>query len=205
VVKIDKRFAKAELRIATGLVEPHFMAGYSGGRKVITPGVAHQDTIRRIHTARFMEDPKAVNCQIADNPLHEEQIEIVGMLGGALSVNTVITEHRELSFVNFGEIQASHLAGGGVCAALCRGASWKSPSAPWSPPARDIPWTKPTTRPSRAWWAPWRSWSQGGDIFIVSEISEGFGSPEYLEAQKRFVELGMDGFWPTSCPSRPPP
>ncbi len=40
-IKIDRRFVEADVRIATGLVEPHFMAGYSGGRKVVAPGVAH--------------------------------------------------------------------------------------------------------------------------------------------------------------------
>ena len=54
-VKIDRRFAQADLRIATGLVEPHFMAGWSGGRKVIAPGVAGHETIRTFHSARFME------------------------------------------------------------------------------------------------------------------------------------------------------
>ena len=54
-VKLDRRFVDADLRIATGLVEPHFMAGWSGGRKVIAPGVAHADTITTFHSARFME------------------------------------------------------------------------------------------------------------------------------------------------------
>ncbi|GAF70986.1 unnamed protein product, partial [marine sediment metagenome] len=61
-VKLDKRFVDADLRIATGLVEPHFMAGYSGGRKVVAPGVAHHETIRTFHSARFMEDPAAREC-----------------------------------------------------------------------------------------------------------------------------------------------
>src|SRR5262249_26677472 len=52
---LNRRFVEAELRIATGLVEPHFMAGWSGGRKVIAPGVAHHETIRTFHSARFME------------------------------------------------------------------------------------------------------------------------------------------------------
>ena len=56
-VKIDRRFVDADLRIATGLVEPHFMAGWSGGRKVVAPGVAGHETIRTFHSARFMEDP----------------------------------------------------------------------------------------------------------------------------------------------------
>ncbi len=59
-VKLDRRFVEADLRIATGLVEPHFMAGWSGGRKVVAPGIAHHETIRTFHSARFMEDPLAI-------------------------------------------------------------------------------------------------------------------------------------------------
>src|SRR5882672_3546054 len=108
-VKLDRRFVEADLRIATGLVEPHFMAGYSGGRKVIAPGVAHTDTIRTFHSARFMEDPFAVQCNLAGNPLHEEQLEIVRMLGEVYALNTVIDDDRDLVHVNFGEVIASHL------------------------------------------------------------------------------------------------
>ena len=108
VVRLDRRFVEADVRIATGLVEPHFMAGYSGGRKVIAPGLAHAETITTFHSARFMANPAARNCNFDGNPLHEEQMEIVRMLGGALAVNTVIDERRKLSFVNFGEILTSH-------------------------------------------------------------------------------------------------
>ena len=108
VVRLDKRFVEADLRIVTGLVEPHFMAGYSGGRKVIAPGLAHAETITTFHSARFMADPKAINCNLEGNPLHEEQLEIVRMLGGALALNTVVDEDRRLSFINFGEVVASH-------------------------------------------------------------------------------------------------
>jgi nickel-dependent lactate racemase len=88
-VKLDRRFVEAEVRIATGLVEPHFMAGYSGGRKVIAPGIAHADTIRTFHSARFMEDPAAIQCNLTGNPLHEEQLEIVRMLGDVMALNAI--------------------------------------------------------------------------------------------------------------------
>ncbi|MEH7901432.1 nickel-dependent lactate racemase [Rhizobium laguerreae] len=109
-VKLDRLFAEADLRIATGLVEPHFMAGWSGGRKVIAPGVAHHETIRTFHSARFMEDPLAVQCNLIGNPLHEEQLEIVRMLGEVYALNTVLDENRDLVCVTFGEIIASHQA-----------------------------------------------------------------------------------------------
>ena len=107
-IKLDRRFVEADVRIATGLVEPHFMAGYSGGRKVIAPGLAHADTIKTFHNHAFMSNPAATNCNLAQNPLHEEQLQIVDRIGGAFALNTVIDEQRRLSMVNFGEITASH-------------------------------------------------------------------------------------------------
>ncbi len=199
VVKIDKRFARADLRIVTGLVEPHFMAGYSGGRKVITPGVAHQDTIRRIHTNTFMGHPKAVNCQIEGNPLHEEQIAVVEMLGGALAVNTVITEHRELSFVNYGEIQASHLEAVEYVRPYAE-VYLDRPYHTVITSSAGYPLDKTYYQTVKGMVGAMEILQEGGNIFIVSEISEGFGSPEYLEAQKRFVELGMDGFMADIAP-----
>ena len=193
VVKIDKRFAQAELRIATGLVEPHFMAGYSGGRKVITPGVAHQDTIRRIHTSTFMSHPKAVNCQIEGNPLHGEQMAVVKMLGGALAVNTVITEHRELSFVNYGEIEQSHMQAVEYVRPYAE-VHLERPYNTVITSSAGYPLDKTYYQTVKGMVGAMEILAPGGDIFIVSEISEGFGSPEYLEAQRRFVELGLDGF-----------
>jgi nickel-dependent lactate racemase len=150
VVRLDKRFVETDLKIVTGLVEPHFMAGYSGGRKVIAPGLAHAETITTLHSARFMADPFASNCSLENNPLHEEQLAIVQMLQGAYAVNTVIDEKRRLSFVNFGEVIASHLA-----ASNTQENTQKSPSIDnsirLSQARRDIRWIKRTTKPSRAW------------------------------------------------------
>ena len=108
-IRLDRRFVEAEVRIATGLVEPHFMAGYSGGRKVIAPGIAHAETITTFHNHRFMSDPGAENCVLDGNPLHREQLEILDRIGGALALNTVIDDRRQLAFVNFGDCRESHL------------------------------------------------------------------------------------------------
>src|SRR3712207_2216839 len=85
------------------------MAGWSGGRKVVAPGVAGHETIRTFHSARFMEDPLAVQCNLVGNPLHEEQLQIVRMIGDIYALNTVIDEDRDLVCVTFGEIIESHL------------------------------------------------------------------------------------------------
>src|SRR5947207_13524229 len=78
-VYIDERFVSADLHITLGFIEPHLMLGYSGGRKLIAPGLAAQETIRVLHSPKFMRDPRAVEGSIEDNPLHRELLEIARM------------------------------------------------------------------------------------------------------------------------------
>jgi nickel-dependent lactate racemase len=192
-VKLDRRFVEADVRIATGLVEPHFMAGYSGGRKVIAPGVAHKDTITTFHSARFMAHPCAANCVLEGNPLHEEQLEIVGKLGHVLALNTVIDEHRRLSFVNFGEVLQSHLLAVdfirryAVVPVARRFATVVTSAAGY-------PLDKTYYQTVKGMVAPIDILAPGGDLLIVSECAEGMGSTEYVESQRRLLGLGADGF-----------
>ena len=192
-VKLDRRFVEADLKIATGLVEPHFMAGYSGGRKVIAPGVAHRDTITTFHSARFMAHPKADNCTLEGNPLHEEQLEIVRMLGHVLAVNTVIDEHRRLSFVNYGEILASHMQAVEFTQRYARvpvGRRFKTVVTS----AAGYPLDKTYYQTVKGMVGPVDILEPGGNLIIVSECSEGLGSHEYADAQRRLIGLGPEGF-----------
>ena len=109
-VKIDRRFVDSDLRIVVGLVEPHFMAGYSGGRKVVIPGIAHEETIRVLHSTRMLNHEGLMNGLLEGNPLHDELLQAVRKTGKILAVNTVIDEDRNLSFINFGALEESHLA-----------------------------------------------------------------------------------------------
>ncbi len=192
-VLLDRRFVEADLRIATGLVEPHFMAGWSGGRKVIAPGVAHAETITTFHTASFMEDPRAANCVLDGNPLHLEQLEVVRMLGGALAVNTVIDDVRRLSHVTFGEIEASHLT---AVEYVRQYAEVPVPERFHTvlTSAAGYPLDKTYYQTVKGMVAPIDLLHPGGDLIIVSENSEGLGSAEYRESQRRLIEQGPQGF-----------
>jgi nickel-dependent lactate racemase len=169
------------------------MAGYSGGRKVIAPGLAHAETITTFHSARFMADPNASNCNFDGNPLHEEQLEIVRMLGGALALNTVIDEERQLSFVNFGEVVASHMAS----VEFVRGYSEvqvprRFPTVVTS--AAGYPLDKTYYQTVKGMVGPIDILEPGGRLIIASECSEGIGSGEFVEAQRRLIRLGPDRF-----------
>jgi nickel-dependent lactate racemase len=192
-VKLDRRLVEADLKIATGLVEPHFMAGYSGGRKVIAPGVAHKDTITTFHSARFMEHPLATSCVLDGNPLHESQLEIVEMLGGALALNTVIDEDRRLSFVNFGEIALSHLE----AVAHAREFAEVPVAEQFSTvvtSAAGYPLDKTYYQTVKGMVTPMAIMAPGADLIIASACSEGMGSKEFVEAQRRLVEGGPERF-----------
>ena len=195
-VKLERRFVAADLRIATGLVEPHFMAGWSGGRKVVAPGVAHHTTIRTFHSARFMEDPLAVQCNLVGNPLHEEQLEIVRMLGDVYALNTVIDEDRDLAFVNFGEIIESHLHAVdfiGAATAVPVGRRFNTVVTS----SAGYPLDKTYYQTVKGMVTPMDILAPGGTLIIASQCSEGFGSPEFREAQARMVELGAERFLAT--------
>ena len=192
-VKIDRRFAGADLKIVTGLVEPHFMAGFSGGRKVVAPGVAHRDTITTFHSARFMAHPSAENCVLEGNPLHREQLAIAGMLGRILAVNTVLDEQRRLSFVNFGEVVESHRD---AVAFVERYAVVPVPRRfrTLVTSAAGHPLDRTYYQTVKGMVAPMDILAPSANLVIASECAEGMGSREYVEAQKRLVGLGPDGF-----------
>ena len=192
-IKLDKRFVEADLRIVTGLVEPHFMAGYSGGRKVIAPGIAHQDTITRFHTAEFLEHPNSANCIMDGNPLHETQIEIIRKLGNIFAVNTVIDDGRRLSYVNFGEIEKSHLEAVAFMkkyAEIQMTTKYKTIVTSGG----GYPLDKNYYQTIKGMVGAMDILEPGGNLIILSECSEGIGSPEYVKAQQQLKQLGADKF-----------
>ena len=192
-IRLDRRFVDADLRIAVGLVEPHFMAGWSGGRKVIAPGVADADTITTFHCERFMSHPKAANCVLDGNPLHEEQLEVVAMLGGALAVNAVIDDTRALSFVNFGEVVASHLEAVDFVRRYVEvPVPRRFPTVVTS--AAGYPLDKTYYQTVKGMVGPLDILEPGGDLIIASRCSEGMGSAAFVDAQRRLVDQGIDGF-----------
>ena len=196
-VSLDRRFVEADVKIATGLVEPHFMAGYSGGRKVIAPGVAHHATIRTFHSARFMEDPHASSCNLDGNPLHEEQLEIVGMLDGSVfAFNTVIDEHRNLIYASFGDVVASHMA---AVAFVRESIEVRVPRRfnTVVTSAAGYPLDKTYYQTVKGMVTPLDILQPGGTLIIASDCSEGVGSAEFRAAQQRLVELGPDAFLQT--------
>jgi lactate racemase len=108
---IDSRYVQADLKLATGLIEPHLMAGFSGGRKLICPGIAAIETIRAWHSPAFLEHPRADSGILDGNPVHEENTWIGRRAGCDFIVNVVIdAQRRPLKFVA-GDMEQAFLEG----------------------------------------------------------------------------------------------
>ena len=110
-VYIDERFMAADLHITLGFIEPHLMLGYSGGRKLIAPGLAAQETIKVLHNPHFMRDPRTHEGSIEGNPLHEELLEIARMARHDFMVDVALTRMRRIAGIFAGDPVQAHRKG----------------------------------------------------------------------------------------------
>jgi nickel-dependent lactate racemase len=110
-VLIDRRFIEADLHLTLGFIEPHLMLGFSGGRKLVAPGLAGERTIKRLHSPLFMRDHRAVEGGYPDNPLHRELLEIARMARHDFIVDVALTKDRRIAQVFAGHSEQAHLAG----------------------------------------------------------------------------------------------
>jgi nickel-dependent lactate racemase len=192
-VILNRHLVDADLRIVVGLVEPHFMAGYSGGRKVVAPGVAGEETIRTFHNYQFMANPLACNGNLIDNPLHRGQLEILKLLGPTYAVNTIIDEQRQMSFVNFGQCVESHLQSVEVVRKYAEVPIDRKFSTLVTS-AAGYPLDKTYYQTVKGMVAPLQILADGGHMIVASRCEEGLGSHEYRDSQSQLKKLGAEGF-----------
>jgi nickel-dependent lactate racemase len=110
-VHIDGRFIAADLHLTLGFIEPHLMLGYSGGRKLIAPGLAAQESIKVLHSSKYMRDSRAVEGSIADNPLHRELLEISRMARHDFLLDVALARDRSIAGVFAGHPEKAHAKG----------------------------------------------------------------------------------------------
>ena len=175
---IDSRYVEADLKIATGLIEPHFMAGYSGGRKAICPGIAAMETIRPWHSPALLEDPHASSGHLDGNPVHEEGTAIAEMAGCDLIVNVVIDSLRRTVAVVAGDLRAAHLRGTDLCRNLVTD-SVPQPVDIVLTSSAGYPLDTTFYQSVKGMVAALPIIKQGGRIILAGKFSEGIGSNEF--------------------------
>jgi nickel-dependent lactate racemase len=107
-IRLNKHYVQAGFRLVTGLVEPHFMAGFSGGRKAICPGLVDLDTIRKFHGYQFLSHSRAVSSVMEENPCNQENSSVARLCPPDYSVNVVLDQEKRINHIVSGELFASH-------------------------------------------------------------------------------------------------
>ncbi len=179
-VWVDKGYIEAELRVLVGLVEPHYMAGFSGGRKAICPGLCATETIKELHSAELLDDPRATNLVLEQNPVHERALDAAKMAGAEFTVNVTVDEERELTGVWAGELEEAHLA-------ACRFA--EEHAVAQAPERADVVITSSAGYPLDAGYYQATKGmvgalpcvKPGGTIILAAELSQGLGSAEFAQ------------------------
>jgi lactate racemase len=183
-VYIDERFISADLHITLGFIEPHLMLGFSGGRKLIAPGLAAQETIKVLHSPKFMRDPRAVEGSVEDNPLHRELLEIARMARHDFMVDVALTRDRKIAGVFAGAAEQAHAEGmkfvsrvmleqidGPVDAVITSSAGYPLDMTFYQA-IKGVTAAQHIVRP-------------GGRILLIAECSEGAGAPEFRDLLQR--------------------
>lgn len=108
---LDKVAVNASLLIAEGFIEPHFFAGFSGGRKSILPGIADAVTVMGNHCSKFIDHPCCRTGILEGNPMHEDMLAAARMAHLAYIVNVVVDDQHRTVAAFAGDFEEAHLKG----------------------------------------------------------------------------------------------
>ena len=103
-VFLNRFFHEADLKIATGLTESHFMAGASGGRKAVCPGLVNLRTIQKFHSPEFLESPCATNLVFEGNPCHEEALAVAKAVGVDFTITATLDKEMRMTGIFAGDL-----------------------------------------------------------------------------------------------------
>lgn len=120
VLRINQIAAEADLLVSEGFIEPHFFAGFSGGRKSVLPGIAARETVYWNHNADFIGDPRARTGILEGNPIHEDMIYAARTAKLAFICNVVINAKHQVVGAFAGDCEQAHLAGVEFLKGLCQ-------------------------------------------------------------------------------------
>ncbi|MDX2066341.1 MAG: nickel-dependent lactate racemase [Fimbriimonadaceae bacterium] len=199
-IALNRHYVNADVRLTVGMIEPHFMAGFAGGRKMVMPGVAAIETVQAWHSPAFLEHPCAHNGSVEGNPVHDEATWIANQCRPDLIVDVALTRSREIARVFAGDMEAAWNAGVAFVRTLVE--------APYAPPidicittcggfpldltyyqtVKGVVGAAPAVRP-------------GGTVIVASACDEGIGNAHFREALHRvgdistWLERAISGEW----------
>jgi len=177
---INKEVAQADIKIATGNIEPHLWAGYSGGVKSMSVGVAGQETISATHNLEMLEKPGTRLGIIEKNPFREFLTEVATTIGLNFIINVIQNGRHEVIKVVAGDPQDAFEEGVKIAKKLCEVPIEDKAdiivSCPVHPKDRDL--YQASRAINNIIFGPNPIINKGGTIIIPSKCQDGIGHPD---------------------------
>lgn len=109
--KVHHLAAECDLLICEGFIEPHFFAGFSGGRKSILPGICAEETVKENHSYQAIASPFALTGVLERNPIHEDMVVAAKRVNVAFILNVALNARKEVIGAWAGDLEQAHAAG----------------------------------------------------------------------------------------------
>ncbi len=198
-VFIDKRYVEADLKLTVGFIEPHLMAGFSGGRKMIAPGNAGEETIKTLHSPTFLDDPLCREGSIDHNPLHHELLEIAQMAGHDFMIDVSLDANRKITGVFAGDPRRAHAAGVKAVRGFVR-ATISRPVDIVITTSAGFPLDLTYYQSIKGMTAALPVLKKGGMLILAAECAEGLGGEKFSMMATRFDTANAFDEWIHSHP-----
>jgi nickel-dependent lactate racemase len=180
---LNRLAVETDLLVAEGFIEPHFFAGFSGGRKSVLPGVAGRTTVLHNHNAEFIAHPKARTGILEGNPIHEDMLFAAKVARLAFICNVVINDKKEAIYASAGDSVLAHKKGTDFLSARSRVEA--IPADIVIAANGGYPLDQNIYQAVKGMTAAEASVKKDGVIIMIAKSDEGHGAPEFYQT---FVE-----------------
>lgn len=191
---LNKIAAEADLLVAEGFIEPHFFAGYSGGRKSVLPGVASRKTVLFNHNSAFIANPYARTGVLENNPIHNDMLYAARLSRLAFIVNVVLDAKHEPIYCVSGDYDLAHKEGVKFLESKCQVKAM--PADIVISTNGGYPLDQNIYQSVKGMTAAEATVKEGGVIIMLSKAEDGHGAPKFYETfrDERDDKRLLDGF-----------
>lgn len=111
VFQVNRLAAECDLLVTEGFVEPHFFAGFSGGRKSILPGICSERTVNENHSYKAVSHPRSNSGMLKDNPIHADMLCAAKAVNVQFIFNVALDGEKKIVAAWAGDLEQAHEAG----------------------------------------------------------------------------------------------
>jgi nickel-dependent lactate racemase len=194
---VNRLAAEADLLVAEGFIEPHFFAGFSGGRKSVLPGIVSRKTVVYNHNAEFIAHPRARTGIIEGNPIHTDMLYAARTIRLAFICNVVINAEKKVIYAAAGDCDLAHRKGADFLAGKCGLAASMADIAIST--NGGYPLDQNIYQAVKGMTAAEATVKKGGVIIMLSKSDDGHGAPEFYKtfAEEKNLDRMLDVFMKT--------